>query len=235
MTERLNRIDLDGGDPITAIARAEYVAGRLARGTAGDGPAFEVHVHGNPEQIMRYPEVREVFEQVAERGRDAGVVLFFHGFIDQVSEALSMHSRVLVAAIAAGGAVRHVAPGVTDPSRWSVLPAGETEGDLYSASLSAEVWAALFAQDAERLTAVFGALTAAGTRAGSQTSRRLLSDALRRAADCVLPGAGGMHGGLTFCPLCLGSPVVPVDEVPSHLLMKHAAAATPTAAERAPL
>jgi hypothetical protein len=225
MTERLNRIDLDGADAITATGRAEYIAGRLDRGSEGDGPAFEVHVYGNPAVIMRHPAIREVLERIATEGQWAGVVLFFHAPLDMVTEALSAHSLTLTAAVAAGGPVRHVPPSATDPSRWSVLPAGEVEGDLYSASLSGEVWGALIAQNAERLIGVFAQITEAGARAGGHTQRRLLSDALRRAADCVLPGAGGMHGGITFCPLCMGSPVVPVDEMPSHLLAKHAAAA----------
>lgn len=233
MAGKLNRIDLEGADALAGVARAEYVAGRLDRGREGDGPAFEVHVHGDPAVILRNVAIRHTLERIAGEGPSVGVALFFHGPIEVIGATLSARSPILAAAIAAGGAVRHVLPGATDPSRWSVLPGGETEGDLYSASLSAEIWGALIAQNTDRLARVFAEITEAGARAGGPTQRRLLSDALRRAADCVLPGAGGMHGGMTFCPLCLGSPVVAVDEIPSHLLLKHVSGASVPAAETA--
>lgn len=108
---RLRRIDLIGTDVTTGVWRLEFAAGvmqsrRGAFDVAVHGPAFEVHVHGNPGPLVADGECRAVLEMIAEHGYGAGVVVIFHGVLDEVTEAVSRSGR-LTAALIEGRAVRH--------------------------------------------------------------------------------------------------------------------------------
>ncbi len=221
-----SRMDLDGREPVYALGRLEYVVGQvLPRGAAPDRPAYEVHVHGPCERLLADPRCRAALESIAQQQTAAGgVVLIFHGDGVELASALDAYSKRILAAFAAGKVVRHQAPNATPRGRWEVPPVSATEARLYSASLSARVWAALMLEQPGELVEAFKELREAAAQAGGPAERRLLSDALRRAADWVLPGSGGMVQGVTHCSLCLGSPVLRPDEVPGHLLEKHSTA-----------
>jgi hypothetical protein len=239
MTEELQRIDLDARHPEVALGRLGYVAGLIDRRKVtcwraehtGEAP-FEVHVYGDPQPLLDDGECRAGLQLIVTYAEACNIELVFHRDLRDVLGVFGTVSSTFAATLAAGIEKGHVkqgaVPGDTPADRWSVIPAGDAEGELYSRSLSAEVWASLMLGDADTLVRIFEALNAASKHAATddtQARARLLSDALRRAADCILPGAGGMLGDVTFCPLCLGSPMVRLDEVPSHLLALHAAGA----------
>lgn len=234
MAEELQRIEVNASEVEVARGRLDYVRGLIARrrqacsgGDQGAEPLFEVHVYGDPAPLLNDEACRAVLESVAQHAGACNLAVTFHHDVEEISAALAPRSRSLTMAFVAGVHVKHgAAPGSVPPDRWSVVPASDLEGELYSRSLSDEVWAALLLSDAGTLIRIFTAIGVASVQsdAAGATARRLLSDALRRAADCVLPGAGGMVG-VMFCPLCLGSPAVRVDEMPSHLLVRHAAGA----------
>lgn len=216
-----SRIDITGGHPVSALARLAYAAER-GHGHA-EGPAYEVHVHGDIAALVADPECRAALEYIVQHAPTTGIVVFFHGVLVEITSAVSLHSRTLAAALMAGIRVRYIE--TRRAPAWSAGPVTPDEAEHYTETLSAEVWACLVLGDTGALTELFEQLHRAGDTAGSVTERRLLADALRRAADTVLPGAGGMlHGGIP-CPLCLAGPVIPVDEMPSHLVAMHAALA----------
>lgn len=108
---KLRRIDLIGTDVATGVSRLELAAGitewrRGAFDPAAHGPAFEAHVHGNPGPLLANEECRAALEAIAEHGYGAGVIVIFHGVLDEVTEAVSRSGR-LTAALIEGRAIRH--------------------------------------------------------------------------------------------------------------------------------
>lgn len=237
-----NRIDITGGPShqLTALYRLAYVEllaqDRLVeveeyRQARGDDeappymhrPAYEVHVHGDIAGLVADRPCRDLLEFIVRHGLDCHIVVFLHGVLVRITSALSLHSRQLAAALMAGVRLRYIE--TRRPPSWLAGPVTPDDAEHYTETLSAEVWACLVLDDADSLVRLFAQLRHAGDAAGSVTERRLLADALRRAADTILPGAGGMlHGGIP-CPLCLAGPIIPVDEMPSHLVAMHAALA----------
>jgi hypothetical protein len=205
---------------------------------AWHGPAVTVTVHGSDVAPLVADDMcRTYLETIADHGRRAGVVVRWVGDAEQISSALAARSGKLAAALAAGKTFQHVQPGSPlEPLKVATFdqpPGDQVESADYRDALSAQVWASLLLADADNLIRIFSQIgvAEASTRAAGQppaavrsllTRRRLLADSLRRAADAVLPGAGGMiRGQRMVCPLCIAEPLFTPEQMPGHLLEVH--------------
>jgi hypothetical protein len=225
----LTEIEVDGDRSIiNARYRLEYVrviidgrhdAVAREKATRWPGPAFTVHLRGLP-ALLADPPCRADLENLCLHGERDGVVALVYGDPDEAAAAVHEASEKVLAAMLAGVVMR-MAPTREPPQRWH-MTSMETAADarLYTEALSAELWAALALPDYDMLIRIIKYLRDSGERAAGPTERYLVADALRRCADILLPGAGGM---LPFvgCPLCLATPMMRADEMPGHLLAVH--------------
>lgn len=236
MTERaLTEIEIAGDHPLSAQDRLAYVFDLIERrreelnaqaraeglpmtATRFAGPAFPVHVRRLPE-LLDDSVCTAHLEHLARNGARCGVVGLVYGDAEAVVDAATKHSTTVAAALIEGRALRMAPAAHTMP--WQRQPTTTEVAEHYSEAVSAELWAALVTGDSASIAAVFTHVHSLGETPGGPTERRLVADCLRRAADILLPGAGGMLLPLVPCPFCIASPLVRMDEFPSHLLELH--------------
>lgn len=190
------------------------------------GPTFQVHVTSLA-ALMGDDLCRSYLEHVARNGARCGVVVLIYGLGPNDDPASVMgkagFTLGVIAAACAEGRVFRPAPATAPPPSWMRRPETVEQAEHYSEALSAELWAALALQDYAGLLSVMTHVRECGETPAGPTERRLVADALRRAADILLPGSGGMlPGAMVECPLCLAAPMLRPDEVPSHLIRLHA-------------
>lgn len=213
---------------LDARAEAEGIA---APGIRYDGPASVLHVRNLP-GLLDDDECRATIEHLVRHGARCGVVARVYGLPGEVVAALdadevfrageALHGSTAVAAALMEGRVLQVAATPAPPPMLLQRPEDDDEARFYSEALSAQLWAALLLEKHSEVVEVFGHLRSLGAIPGGPADRRIVADALRRAADTLLPGSGGMIAAGIPCPLCLASPVFRPDEIPSHLVKAHA-------------
>jgi hypothetical protein len=126
MIDSINRIDVEAastGVTGTSSGRLEYAVAKIdarkedldeqakADGVPPEtvryiGPAFEVHVWGDPLPLVADDECRELLETILRSAKSCGFVVLFHADAEQVCEALALHSTLLVSALVVGQSLR---------------------------------------------------------------------------------------------------------------------------------
>lgn len=188
-----------------------------------EGPAFVAHLRDLP-GLLDDDVCCSYVAHLARHGGRNGAVGIVYGDEAAALKAAEEKSTDVSVALQEGRALR-LAPSRAVPAEpWQSRKIESVDdATYYSELLSAELWAALVMEDHGKVSMLFDHLRSLGEMPAGPTERRLVADALRRAADTLLPGSGGMlPGGLIACPLCLASPMLRPDEVPSHLVATHA-------------
>lgn len=234
---RINEIEVDGAHLVTARGRIAYVVAKINRRTKilddraeveqlpcpairFEGRPLEVYLRDLP-ALLADAECRAGIERLCEQGARTGVVGLIIGDHHTVSEAATISKSAPVISALVDGRTLRMAPAAAAVPRALRRPETDDDAEFYSEALSVELWAALMIDDVAGLARVFQHVRSLGEIPGGPTERRLVADALRRAADVLLPGAGGMLGPSIPCPLCLASPMLRPDEVPTHLVQYH--------------